>query len=1227
MTLKPLFVFLACLFFCGCWFSNRSVPMPLNEAEFPKPVKKPLKFSAPRKVKWNVVPADSVHPGHIYPFDIDKLPSQRFNPGGLNPLPKPASVTAFHYNALPDTILNLDIIPSEPLVFKSSLLGKLKKVILGQPKLKAESYQTSFQYNDDQGFPGQSVRNTLHTREGVCWISTSGGLCSLNGESLEVFPNNYGQVFYMAEDTLGQVWLRSIENGVFIINRKSGLQKQILNFKQGVHIRIDKKGFIWVCAFDDGIYLISPDQKTFKHITTKYGLSTNAVETTFEDKDGRIWIAHDKLGVDILDPSLKKIKRLGTEKGPANNTVYNIAENKAGDIYLAGQGRGIDIINIRKETYRHLDTAQGIGKSVIYNMLEDNEGHMWLTADTLGVIILSGNADSIGHIGVHEGLGEGYVMSLDKDDQQQMFVGTVSGGLNVFPPVNRIAHHLSTKEGILDDNVWGFSEDSKHRFWIGTYSGINIITPDQKIYRLQIVPPEDRNDRTDAFLQTGPDQFAMCGINGGLILLDELKHTIEKIGLKEGLPSAKLRSILQDSQGVLYIASFNAGLISFDPKKRTIRYLNQASGLSSNIVSSVIEENPGKLWISTYGGGLDILDLKENTISTYSTKEGLSNDQSVDLLRDSKNRIWVSTEKGLNLLDPVSETNTIFSMSNGMPSTGIYSLTEKGGRFYAGTGKGLTVLKETEKTISGSKESSWNLHTYGKSLGFPFLDFNGNAVAVTQKGQFWWGIVPGITMMDESTWRPDSSQLPVQVIGMDLMGKAQYFIDPGVIKNIDTIWSDSKDTFYVRDSFDELNTDKEKGIEWESLSSLNLPVDFSLPHDLNYLRFRFGNFLPQNAGDYTYQYILDGVDESWSALTDLPYSENYNNISPGHYTFRVSARKGDGPWSRPSEFQFRIRPPWWYSWWAELLYLMIFVAAIRFWVSYRSRRLLKENARLEQKVTERTTALTNSLENLRQTQSQLIQAEKMASLGELTAGIAHEIQNPLNFVNNFSEVNTELLEEAGKALNGGDIPDVKEILKDVEMNMGKITFHGKRADAIVKGMLLHSRASSGQKIPTDVNALADEYLRLSYHGLRAKDKSFNAQFNMDLDENVGEVQLVQQDIGRVLLNLFNNAFYSVTEKKKLSPDAYQPTVTVSTKRKKNSVEISVRDNGQGIPKKVIDKIYQPFFTTKPAGQGTGLGLSLSYDIITKEHNGKIDVTTKENEFTEFIIELPAQPAA
>ena len=670
-------------------------------------------------------------------------------------------------------------------------------------------------------------------------------------------------------------------------------------------------------------------------------------------------------------------------------------------------------------------------------------------------------------------------------------------------------------------------------------------------------------------------------------------------------------------------------------KKRTIRYLNPSSGLSSGRVTGVQEVESGKFWIATYSGGLNILDLSQNTVSTYSTREGLSSDQVVGLFRDSKNRFWIYTEKGLNLLDPVRETNTIFSMSNGMPANGVYSLFEKDKRIYAGTQKGLTILDETDNSKSGSDESIWNLHSYGKSLGFPYLDFNGHAVA-NSNGQFWWGIIPGISILNESEFKKNAVLMPPRVNGLDILGKDQYFTDPGFIENTDTVWSDNKDTFYLNGSFKELNSDKQKGIEWESLSAIHMPIGLSLAHDQNYLRFHFGNYLPQYAGDYQYQYILDGVDEKWSPVTDFPISENYNNISPGHYTFRVSVKKGNGNWSAPSEFHFRIRPPWWFSWWAELIYFIIFIGLLRLWVRYRSLRLLNENAWLEQKVAERTEALSQSLENLRQTQGQLIQAEKMASLGELTAGIAHEIQNPLNFVNNFSEVNTELLEDVNKSLDEGNTAEAKDILKDIEMNMGKITFHGKRADAIVKGMLLHSRANSGQKILTDVNMLADEYLRLSYHGLRARDKSFNAQFVMDFDEKTGELMLVQQDIGRVLLNLFNNAFYSVTEKKKqlekanasgdTVKESYEPMVSVSTKRKKDSVEIRIRDNGQGISKKVIDKIYQPFFTTKPAGQGTGLGLSLSYDIITKEHNGKIDVITRENEYTEFIVELPVQAA-
>jgi signal transduction histidine kinase len=267
--------------------------------------------------------------------------------------------------------------------------------------------------------------------------------------------------------------------------------------------------------------------------------------------------------------------------------------------------------------------------------------------------------------------------------------------------------------------------------------------------------------------------------------------------------------------------------------------------------------------------------------------------------------------------------------------------------------------------------------------------------------------------------------------------------------------------------------------------------------------------------------------------------------------------------------------------------------------------------------------LETTLSTLRTTQNQLVQSEKMASLGEMTAGIAHEIQNPLNFVNNFSEVNGELLSELKAELEAGNTTEALSIARDIKDNEEKINHHGKRADAIVKSMLQHSRSSSGKKELTDINALADEYVRLAYHGLRAKDKSFNAKFKTDFDKSVGQIQVIPQEIGRVLLNLINNAFYAVSEKDKQLNGGYEPTVLITTKKEEDKVEIRVKDNGNGIPHKVLDKIFQPFFTTKPPGQGTGLGLSLSYDIVTKAHGGEFSVETREGEGTEFIIHLPA----
>ena len=281
--------------------------------------------------------------------------------------------------------------------------------------------------------------------------------------------------------------------------------------------------------------------------------------------------------------------------------------------------------------------------------------------------------------------------------------------------------------------------------------------------------------------------------------------------------------------------------------------------------------------------------------------------------------------------------------------------------------------------------------------------------------------------------------------------------------------------------------------------------------------------------------------------------------------------------------------------------------------------ILFRNNYHKQKVNRR---LEKTLSDLKSAQAQLIQSEKMASLGELTAGVAHEIQNPLNFINNFSEVNKELIDEMEQEIDKGSTENLRSIASDIKKNEEKIIHHGKRADAIVKGMLQHSRKSTGQLVPTDINALADEYLLLAYHGLRAKDKSFNVTIQTNFDPIIGSISMIPQDIGRVLLNLYNNAFYAVNEKKNQQPEGYEPTVSVSTEKTGDKVEIRVKDNGIGIPQKVVDKIFQPFFTTKPPGQGTGLGLSLSYDTI-KAHGGAINVETNEGQGAEFVIQIPA----
>jgi signal transduction histidine kinase len=497
--------------------------------------------------------------------------------------------------------------------------------------------------------------------------------------------------------------------------------------------------------------------------------------------------------------------------------------------------------------------------------------------------------------------------------------------------------------------------------------------------------------------------------------------------------------------------------------------------------------------------------------------------------------------------------------------------------------------------------------TYTYDDGFLGKGVNHDGLCEAKDGSIWICADDRVTVFYPDKIDIDTSAPKIELTGIQLFNQNIPWVS----------LNDNKDSTLILD-----NSIKVTGFSFDNLSKWNyLPQNLSLAYNNNHITFNYVGVTMYQPKKVKYQFLLEGFDKVWSVATSRTEA-SYGNLPQGHYTFKVRAVNSQGKWSEEVYYTFTIRPPWWFTWWAYFFYALLLCVALWRFDHYRRKRIIdRERAKTLEREWAQAQQIEKSFNELKATQAQLIQKEKMASLGELTAGIAHEIQNPLNFVNNFSETNAELIEEAQTELKAGNHEEVDAILMDIKGNEEKINYHGKRADSIVKGMLEHSRSSKGERQATEINALCDEYLRLSYHGFRAKYKSFNATIQTHFDEGIGKTSIVPQEIGRVLLNLFNNAFWAVGEKKKVASDGYVPTVTVMTKRLKDNIEVTVTDNGGGIPQSVIDKVFQPFFTTKPTGQGTGLGLSLSYDIV-KAHGGELKVESTEGEGAIFTILLP-----
>ncbi|MBC7827402.1 MAG: hypothetical protein H7122_06635, partial [Chitinophagaceae bacterium] len=895
------------------------------------------------------------------------------------------------------------------------------------------------------------------------------------------------------------------------------------------------------------------------------------------------------------------------------------AKDKQGALWFGTQNSGV--IQYDKGIFTRYSTANGLANNQIRTITEDEKGNLWFGSFGSGVCKFAGT--SFTNFTTAQGLSSNIIFSIENDKEGNLWLGTSGGGVCRYDG-KRFAN-FTKADGLARNEIYCVLKDRSGNLWFGTSGG-------------------------------GVSKY-----NG---------KNFTNYTTLQGLANNVVFSIVEDKAGNLWFGTSGGGVSKFDGKNFTNYTVLQ--GLAGNVVFCIQEDRNSNIWFGTLGGGVSKFDGKGFT--NYTVEQGLCDNVVWTITEDRQDNIWFGTQHGLSLIskekmmqasaddggnkDVDQHFFTSLTTEDGLPNDFITQLVQgHDEKLYAGTNLGMCELLPAKGADSGGKQ--WSVgRIFNTQHGYPVKDVNAglNAMFADSSGIIW--IATGSDKTGLVRFEPDA-------INKNSNSPPQVFINRLKINNEVVSWRDLDAPVYGESTdsanrraaiIDEVNTYGKRltSLERDSLRARftdiqfdgitkwqSIPQKLVLPYYLNNVSFEFGAVETDKNFLVNYKYFLEGYDKDWSPASHNT-AVNFGNIHEGNYTFMVRAQSPEGVWGQPVSYAFRVLPPWWRTWWMFSVYAILLVASILLFSWWKHERIINQKKILEHKVKVATNQvreenkkvqtqkkqIEDTLNELKATQAQLIQREKMASLGELTAGIAHEIQNPLNFVNNFSEVSNELITEMNEELDAGHLDEAKVIATDIKQNLKKIIHHGKRADGIVKGMLQHTGGSSGKKELTNINKFTDEYLRLAYHGLSAKETSFNATLKTDYDESMGTVDIMRKDIGRVVVNLVANAFYAVSEKKKQVGEArlpeweeYEPTVSVSTKKGSDKFEISVADNGNGISLKILDKIFQPFFTTKPTGQGTGLGLSLAYDII-KANGGEIKVETKEGEGSKFVIQLP-----
>ena len=1110
-------------------------------------------------------------------------------------------------------------------------------------------------FNTADGLAMSSILCGFMDKDANLWFGTNGnGVSMYNGKTFITFSSAHGlihnYIHTVKQDRVGNLWFGtyggvSRYDGTYFFNytTKDGLIDNDVR-----EILEDKKGRIWFATIN-GISRFNPRTKKFNSYDKFSGLSNTFIEGILEDRNGDLWFSGNG-GVYKYDPVAEATGKLAFQdvskalrlEGVA---VNDIIEDSEGIIWIATESfvcrYDPDAKEDSSEKLRQFTTIDGLVNNYVFSCTQDQKGNIWFGTKA-GISRYSKADHTFLNITKEQGLADNQVRNITKDKTGSLWFGTYGGGLNKYDGESVLEYH--GKAGSWKA-IYAIVEDHQGNLWFSPADG-GIVKfkkgqkPGEKSHFWTYTTKQGLPDNT--FLSIVEDQAGNMwfGSDRGLCRYDGKKFTI--FTEEQGLPDSNIDALTVDGKGNLWIGTFEGGVSKFDGNSFT--NFGTAEGLAHKTVWDIMEDKDGGIWVATRGG---LTHYDGKTFLNFYKEQGLADNKLSRVFQDSHGNILIGTwggglsvirkEKLQNLKlknnsrDRLFET---FSTTNSLANDVVYTIVEDEEKnIFLGTNLGFTVIKGGIKP--GSEIGSAGIENYNENTGYPIKDLSNNfSMIKDRQGKFWLGTGDKFLRFDYDSVIRDSLPPPLFLQNLKINNQEVSWHSLAWARNEDSLPPGVEQTAFKSNElliFNKGLNEKDrdtmirtfKKVEFSGIFSFYpLPKDLVLPFSKNDIDFEFVGVETSRPFLVKYQYKLENFDDHWSPVSTNSFA-NYGNLSEGDYIFKVKARNPNGVWSEPITYPLEVLPPWYRSWIAYVIYVLLFLILLYFVDKYQRNRLLfKERQKAINRELIHAHEIEKAYSELQSTQAQLIYAEKMASLGEITAGVAHELRNPLNFVTNFSEVSRELMDEAEEELKKGHVAEADNLMLEIQKNLEMISRHGRRADAIVKGMLQHSRAGSGQKEPTDLNKLVESFLRLVCNGLSRKDQSHRVKIEKNYDRSLQKVEVIPQDLGRVVLNLLTNAFHAVQEKSRLGKDPnYQPQILVETKNMGDRAEIWIKDNGTGIPQHILNKIFQPFFTTRTAGEGTGLGLSISFDVV-KVHGGEIKVDTEEGKGSIFMIVLP-----